>query len=64
MTRWILEDLKTPQLKTLLKANWNLVKAQERLKGFPLTKNSVIELLIPVLVQKIELSLRSPFWEV
>ena len=56
--------MKTPQLKTLLKANWNLVKAQERLKGFPLTKNSVIELLIPVLVQKIELSLRSPFWEV
>ena len=54
MTRWILEDLKTPQLKTLLKANWNLVKARERLKGFPSTKNSVIELLIPVLAQKIE----------
>ena len=54
MTRWILEDLKTPHLKTHLKANWNLVKARDRLKGFPSTKNSMIELLIPVLAQKIE----------
>ena len=53
MARWILRDLKAPQLKTHLKANWNMVKARERLKGFPLTKNSMIELLIPVLAQKI-----------
>ena len=54
MARWILGDLKAPQLKTHLKANWNLVKARDRLKGFPSAKNPMIELLIPVLAQKIE----------
>ena len=53
MARWILGDLKAPQLKTHLKANWNLVKARERLKGSPMAKNSMIELLIPVLAQRI-----------
>ena len=54
MAKWILEDLKAPQLKAHLKANWHLVKARDRLRGAPTTKKPVLELLIPVLAQKIE----------
>ena len=54
MARWILEDMKAPQLKAHLKANWLLVKARDRLKGAPTTKKPILELLIPILAQKIE----------
>ena len=54
MARWILEEMKAPQLKLHLKANWHLVKARDRLRGAPTTKKPVLELLIPVLAQKIE----------
>ena len=54
MATWILEDMKAPQLKAHLKANWLLVKARDRLKGAPTTKKPILELLIPILAQKIE----------
>ena len=54
MATWILEDMKAPQLKAHLKANWRLVKARDRLKGAPTTKKPILELLIPILAQKIE----------
>ena len=53
MARWILEDLKAPQLKAHIKANWHLVKAGDG-KGVPIKKKPIIELLIPVLALKIE----------
>ena len=53
MARWILEDLKAPQLKAHIKANWHLVKAGDE-NGVPTKKKPITELLIPVLAQKIE----------
>ena len=54
MARLILEDLKVSQLKALLKANWRLVKARDRLRGIPPTKQPMLDLLIPLLAKIIE----------
>ena len=55
MARLILEDLKVSQLKALLKANWRLVKARDRLRGIPSTKQPMLDLLIPLLAKIIEM---------